>query len=143
MRELHESVFHKSGIYGSGRVRSNALDVFRRMPSRSSRGRRAAVDFATCFGCGGIFFVCFFFDCFFLRTNTACRKYEAAVPFYLSTSNEARPSERSDRSRFLPIGKKPVYYEARPRERSDRACFLPLGINASSCRGAYRVPLFN
>ena len=39
---------------------------------------------------------------------------------YLSTSNEARPTERSDRDRFLPIGKK-----------------------ASSYRGADRVPLYS
>ena len=35
------------------------------------------------------------------------------------------------------------YDEARPRERSDRGRFLPLGKKASSYRGAYRVPLFN
>ena len=33
--------------------------------------------------------------------------------------------------------------EARPRERSDRGRFLPLGKKASSYRGAYRVPIFN
>ena len=33
--------------------------------------------------------------------------------------------------------------EARPRERSDRGRFLPIGKKASSYRGAYRVPLFN
>ena len=32
--------------------------------------------------------------------------------------------------------------EARPKERSDRSRFLPLGQKASSYRGAYRVPLF-
>ena len=57
----------------------------------------------------------------FLRTHTACCKYEAAsCLIYLSTSNEASPRERSDRGRFLPLGEK-----------------------ASSYRGAYRVPLFN
>ena len=35
------------------------------------------------------------------------------------------------------------FNEARPGERSDRARFLPTGKKASSCRGAYRVPLFN
>ena len=34
------------------------------------------------------------------------------------------------------------YNEARPRERSDRGRFLPLGKKASSYRGAYRVPLY-
>ena len=46
-------------------------------PSRVGRGRRAAVDFVVCSGCGGI--SCFFFV-FFLRTHTACCKYEAALP---------------------------------------------------------------
>ena len=72
---------------------------------------------------GGEFFSVFFsFSIFcFLRTYTACCKYETtSCLIYLSTSNEARPKERSDRGRFLSIGKK-----------------------ASSYRGAYRVPLFN
>ena len=46
-------IFHKPGIYGSGRVWANACDVFPRMPSRVGRGRRAAVAFAVCFGWGG------------------------------------------------------------------------------------------
>ena len=46
----------------------------RRTPSRGVRGRRAAADFVVCFGCGGIFL------CFFLRSHTACCKYEAALP---------------------------------------------------------------
>ena len=33
--------------------------------------------------------------------------------------------------------------EARPRERSDRGRFVPLGKKASSYRGAYRLPSFN
>ena len=57
---------------------------------------------------------CFFSFRLFLRTHTACCKYEAAL-----TSNEARSRERSDRARFLPLCKK-----------------------ASSYRGAFRVPLF-
>ena len=39
--------------------------------------------------------------------------------------------------------KKPLQNEARPRERRDRGHFLPIGKEASSYRGAYRVPLFN
>ena len=35
------------------------------------------------------------------------------------------------------------YNEARSRERSDRGRFLPIGKKASSLRGAYRVPLFS
>ena len=62
----------------------NALDVFRRSPSRDGRGCRTAVDFVVCFGCGSI--SCVFF-LFFLRTHTACCKYEAALPHYLPTTN--------------------------------------------------------
>ena len=71
---------------------------------------------------GGVdFFVFFFSDFFFLRTHMAYCKYEAtSCLIYLSTSNEARTRERSDRDRFLPLGKK-----------------------ACSYRGAYRMPLFN
>ena len=79
-----------------------------------------AVDFVVCFGWGGFFFRVFF-PIFFLRTHTTCCKYQAtSCLIYLSTSNEARPRERIDRGRFLPLGTK-----------------------ASSYRGAYRVPLFN
>ena len=51
-----------------------------------------------------VFFFRFFF---FLRTHTACCKHEAAsCLIYLSTKNEARPRERSDRGRFLSLSKK-------------------------------------
>ena len=70
---------------------------------------------------GGAGFFPFFFFVFFLRTHTTCCKYEtASCLIHLSTSDEAMPSKRSDRGRFLPLDKK-----------------------ASSYRGAYRVPLFN
>ena len=107
-----EADFHKPGIYGgSARVWATACDVFCRAPSRVGRGRRAAVDFVVCFGWGGYFFVFFRFYLFvFLRTHTACCKYEAAsCLIYLSTSNEASPRERSDRGRFLHLGKKPLH----------------------------------
>ena len=53
----------------------NAWDVFRRTPFRSSRGRRAAVDFVVCLGCGGIssYYPLFFFNAHGLL-------YEAALP---------------------------------------------------------------
>ena len=68
--------FHKPGIYESGRAWANAWDVFRRTPSRGGRGRRAAVDFVVCFGCGGVrrdfvFFFVFSSD----AHDTACCKY--------------------------------------------------------------------
>ena len=65
--------------------------------------------------------VFFVFDLFFLRTHTGWCMYEAtSCLLYVSTGTEARPKERSDRGRFVPIGKKD-----------------------SSYRGVYRVPLFN
>ena len=65
LRELYAADFHKPGIYASGRVWANAWDVSRRASSRGDRGRRAAVDFVVCFGCGGIPCFChfFFFEC--------------------------------------------------------------------------------
>ena len=78
MRDLYEADVHQPGIYESGRVWVNAWNVFSRTPSRGGRGRRAAaVDFVVCLGCGEI--SCFFSLCF-LRTHTACCKYEAALP---------------------------------------------------------------
>ena len=55
-------ISNKPGICGSGRVWANAWDMFRRVVR---------------FGCGGI--SCFF-SFFFLRTHTACCKYEVALP---------------------------------------------------------------
>ena len=61
-----------------------------RTPYRGDRGRRAAVDFVVWFGwCGFLSFFLFVF--FFLRTHTACCKYEAAsCLIYLSTSTGVR-----------------------------------------------------
>ena len=50
------------------------------IPSRGGRGRRAAVDFVVCFGCGVFFVFVFVLVVFFLRTHTACCNYEAAWP---------------------------------------------------------------
>ena len=60
--------FRKPGTYGSG------------MPSQGGRGRRAAMDFVVCFGCDRI--SCFCFSFFFLRTHTACCKYEVILPYF-------------------------------------------------------------
>ena len=83
MRELYDTDFHKPGIYGNGRVWASALDVFRRPPSRGGRGRRSAVDSGCVLGAAGfrVFFSALLF--FFLRTHTACCKYEAAMPHHL------------------------------------------------------------
>ena len=52
---------------------------------------------------GGISF--FFRFLYFERTRPTTTTRQPCL-MYLSTSNEARPKERSDRGRFLPIGKK-------------------------------------
>ena len=96
-RELYEADFHKTGIYGSGRVWANAWDVFRRTPSQGNRGRRAAVDFVG----GGSFF-------FFERTRPAANMRPPCL-IYLSTSTKARPRKRSDRGFFLPIRHKSLF----------------------------------
>ena len=44
---------------------------------------------------------------------------------------------------FCQLAKKPLHNETRPRERSDRGRFLPLGKKAYSYTGAYGLPLFN
>ena len=85
-RELHEADVHKPGIYGSGRVWANAWDVFRRAPSRGGRGRRAAVDFVVCFGCGGIFSPFFFSPFFFFERTRPAASMRPACLTYLSTS---------------------------------------------------------
>ena len=108
-----------------GRVSSRAV-------SRLSRSSRLC-------GIHGVFWVgrifsCFFSSIFFLRTHTACCKYEAAYcPIYLLLVM---------RSFFAFREKIPLHNEERPRERSDRGRFFPIGKKASSYRGAYRVPLF-
>ena len=117
LRELYEADFYKPGIYGSGRVWTNAWDVSRRTPSRGGRGRRADVDIMVCFGWGG-FFVLFSFYIFFFERTRPTASMRPPYLIYISASNEARPRERIDRGRFLPLGKK-----------------------ASSYRGTYRVPL--
>ena len=78
--------------------------MFRRAPSRVGRGRRAAVDFVVCFGWGGIFRVFFFFE----RTRPAVSMRPPCL-IYLSTSNKARPRERSDRGHFCRQAKKPLH----------------------------------
>ena len=71
---------------------------------------------------GGAEFISVFFfpDFFFFERIRPAASMRPPCLISLSTSNEARPRERSNRGRFLPIGKK-----------------------ASSYRGAYRVPLFH
>ena len=73
---MYEADFYKPGIYGSGGVWANAWDVFRCTTSRVGHGRRAAVDFVPCLVRRNFVF----FLIYFLRTHTACCKYEAAVP---------------------------------------------------------------
>ena len=67
------------------RVWANAWDVLGRTPSRGGRGRRAAVGLFR----GVFFFVfggisCFFCSFSFLRTHTACCKYELPLASFTS-----------------------------------------------------------
>ena len=97
-----EADLHKSGIYGgSARVWATACDVFRRAPSRVDRGRRAAADFVVCFGWGGYFSV------------------------FFSGFDEARPRERSDRGRFLPLGKKSLFIIRQSFALRQKKLFIP------------------
>ena len=65
---------------------ANAWDVFNCTPSRGGRGRRAAVDFVVCFGCGEILF--FFRVVFFERTRPdASVKPPCLIYLFTSTSN--------------------------------------------------------
>ena len=90
LRELYEADFHKLGIYGSGRLWTNAWDGFRRAPSRVGRGRLAAVDFVACFGLGGIFSCFFFFRIlFFVERTRPAASMKPPCRIYLYTSNEA------------------------------------------------------
>ena len=60
---------------------------------------------------GGAGFFRFFFPIFFFlfeRTRPAASMTPPCL-IYLSTSNEARPRERSDRGRFLPLGHKCLF----------------------------------
>ena len=91
--ELYEADIHKPGIYGSGRVWANAWDVFRRAPSRSSRGRLAAVDFVVCV-VWGVFFVCFFSILFFLERTRPASSMTPPCLIYLSTSSDCESCTR-------------------------------------------------
>ena len=107
-----EADFHKPDIYG-GRVRvwATEWDVFHCTPCRGGRGHRAAVDIFR-----GVFFQCsfsvwwdfLFFFRFLQRTRPTAITRQLCL-MYLSTSNEARPKERSDRGRFLPLGQKGLF----------------------------------
>ena len=80
LRELYEADFHNPGIYGSGRVWTNAWDVFPCMPSRVGLGRQAAVDFVVCFRWGGVFSEFSFSIFSYLNAHGLLKKYEATSP---------------------------------------------------------------
>ena len=70
-----------------------------------------------------------------LQSLCAVQRQGRALPRLLgSATHESIPQEAAE-------GKLEarVYIEARPKERSDRGRFLPLGKKTSSYRGAYRV----
>ena len=112
MRELYEADFHKPGTYGIGIVWANTWDVFHRMPSRVARGGRAVVDFVVVFGWGGFFRDLVFYLFFFFEHTRPAASMRPSCLIYLSISNEARPRERSDRGRFLPLGQKSLFIPA-------------------------------
>ena len=76
---MYEADFHKLGLYASGRVWANAWDVFHPTSSRGGPGRRVAVDFVVCSGCGGIFCV------FFLQRTRSAASMKPPCRIYLST----------------------------------------------------------
>ena len=81
------------------RALANAWDVFRRTPSRGGRGRRVAVDLLRgVFLSGGISRLLFRF--LYLECTQTDPSMRPPCRIYLSTSNEARPRERSDRPVF-------------------------------------------
>ena len=83
-----------------GRVSSDVVSSWTRSPS--------CCGFRGVFRVGRNFFPCFFLRFFFLRTHTAASMRPPCL-IYLSTSNEARPRERSDRGRFLPLSEKSLF----------------------------------
>ena len=66
------------------------------------------IYFVVCLFSGLVGFRFFFRFVYFERTRPTASTRQPCL-MYLSTSNEARPRERSDRGRFLPIGKKPLH----------------------------------
>ena len=52
---------------------------------------------------GAAFFFAFFFSFFFFERTRPAASMRTPYLIYLSTSNEARPRERSDRENFLPL----------------------------------------
>ena len=89
LRELYQADFHKRGIYGSVRAWANAWDAFRSTPPQDGRGRRDAVEFVVCFGCGEIYFVFFFSVFCYVERTRPTASMRAPSLIYLSTSNGA------------------------------------------------------
>ena len=78
-------------------------------PSRGGRGRRAAVAFVVYFGRGGFFRVSFFSVSFFFERTRPAASMRPPCLIYLSTGNEARPRERSERGRFFAYRQKSLF----------------------------------
>ena len=98
-----------------GRVWASAWDVFRRTPSRGGRGRRAAVDFVVCFGCGGI--SCFFPPIFFLERTRPAASMRPPCLIYLSTRTDCESCTR-------PISTNPGSMEAGEHGLALGTCFV-------------------
>ena len=93
--------------------------MFRRAPSRSGRGRLAAVDFVVCFGWSGFFSFFFFFfsfSSFFERTRPAASMKMPCL-IYLATNTDYE-------NRTRPISANLGSMEAGEYELTRGTCFV-------------------
>ena len=112
-----------------------ALVVFRRTPFRGGRGRRAAVDFVVCLGCGGIWWVVvsiFFFS--FERTRPAA-SMRTSFLIYLSTSTECESCTK-------PIYTNPGSTEAGEDVLTRGTCFVARRLGVVAVAGLLWISWF-
>ena len=74
---------------------------------------------------GADFFVFFFSILLFFERARPVDSMRPPCLVYLSTSNEARPRERSDRGRFLPMGQKKLFIMKPFFACRQRSLFIP------------------
>ena len=129
LRELYEADFHKPGsmeacVYGL--TRGMCL-VARRLDVVAVAG---LLWISWCV-LGGVDFLlfCVFFRFFFFERTRPTASMRPSCLIYISTSTEARPRERIDRSRVLPSGKMPVHTGV----RTGWHYFVSLSVCPSVC----------
>ena len=108
-----EADVHKPGIYEECEygLTSGTCFIARRLEVVTVAGL-LWIYFVVCFF--SVWWDLVFFFSFLLRSHMVYCKYEAtSCLIYLSTSNEARPRERSDRGRFLLLGQKSLFIPGR------------------------------